>query len=88
MKLNFKRNVMVIAFSLLLTGVAIANQVLGSAAVNETVYTWNKVGSEEPPFIGTKAQAQDHFGCRGTVDACAIGTPNNPALPQEVIYQN
>ena len=60
--------------------------------VNDTVYTWIRTGgeqgpNEEDPFVGTKSQAEDNFGCRGTIDECAVGTPQTPG-PQLVIYQH
>jgi len=88
MKKQLKKGLLVVAaLGMLATGGYAAKKVFSKSA-DEQVYTWTKVGVEQPPFIGTKSQAQDHFGCRGTVDACAIGTPDNPGLPLEVIYQN
>jgi|GEM_PF-3463885 len=81
--------------------IALASTVLGAYAtkqanapkVNEDVYTWTRTnGSPEPgeqdPFVGTKTDAINNFGCDGDENECAIGEPQNPLLPNDVIYMS
>ncbi|WP_316814098.1 hypothetical protein [Pedobacter heparinus] len=72
---------------------AFTTEMENAPKANEETYTWNRTGGETPPeeqnpFVGTKTQAQNYFGCSGTVDECAVGTPSNLSLPNEVIYQH
>ena len=55
-------------------------------AANEQVYNWTKIGAEDP-FEGTKSQAEDYYGCRGTTEECAVGTPVNPGVPPVTLYR-
>ena len=92
MKNNFKKVMMVAAFSVIGLG-AFATTIANLPKANETVYNWIRTGGEQlpnevDPFEGTKSQAEDNFGCRGTTEECAVGISQTPGLPNAVLYQN
>lgn len=72
---------------------AFAKQVIIAPKADEETYTWNRTGGEgspeeQNPYVGTKTQAENYFGCSGTVDECAVGEPASLGLPPAVIYQH
>ncbi|WP_316812615.1 hypothetical protein [Pedobacter heparinus] len=92
MKIDFKKCMMAVAMSLAVTG-AIASKVVNLPGANENEYSWTRTGGEplpeeQNPFVGTKTDAQNYFGCSGTYDECAVGTSTSLGIPPEVIYQH
>ncbi|WP_316813858.1 hypothetical protein [Pedobacter heparinus] len=91
MKRNFKTSMMVAALTVATLG-AFATTIANMPAANDEEYTWHRTGGEAPPeetnpFVGSKTDAENYYGCSGTVNECAVGTPTNLSLPPEVIYQ-
>ncbi|WP_316813245.1 hypothetical protein [Pedobacter heparinus] len=92
MKKVFKTSLVAIAMALTVT-VAYATTAKHAPKANENEYTWTRVGGETPPeetnpFVGTKTDAENYYGCSGTVDQCAVGTSTSLGVPPEVIYQH
>ncbi|WP_316812842.1 hypothetical protein [Pedobacter heparinus] len=92
MKINFKTTMMIAALTVVTLG-AFATKIVHMSGANENEYTWTRVGGETPPeetnpFVGTKTDAENYYGCSGTVDQCAVGTSTSLGVPPEVIYQH